>query len=252
MFAYVAAICVLTAVLFGLAPALHVSKTNHSDVLKEGGRGSTGSRRVRWFSGAMVVAELALTIVLLAGAGLMVRSFVTLYAVDLGIDIDHLMTMRLQLPETKYANAGGPPRVLRAARAAARRHPRRRGRRGDDRRAAARRRRAAAGDRRPVQRPSRARVRRDRHDQRRGSSTWSVCRSSAAGAFTTRDGAPGAETVIINERLAAQFFPGRGSDRTAPPLHAAQPGARHSPRTSGARSSASARRFGTARRRIST
>ena len=42
VFAYVAAICVLTAVLFGLAPALHVSKTNHSDVLKEGGRGSTG------------------------------------------------------------------------------------------------------------------------------------------------------------------------------------------------------------------
>ena len=105
VFAYVAAICLLTAVLFGLAPALHVSKTNHSDVLKEGGRGSTGHRRVRWFSSAMVVTELALTVVLLAGAGLMIRSFMTLYAVDIGIKTDRLMTMRLQLPESKYPNA---------------------------------------------------------------------------------------------------------------------------------------------------
>ena len=105
VFMYVAAICVLTAVLFGLAPALHVSKTNHSDVLKEGGRGTTGHGRVRWFSSAMVVTELALTVVLLAGAGLMIRSFMTLYAVDMGIKTDRLMTMRLQLPESKYANA---------------------------------------------------------------------------------------------------------------------------------------------------
>ena len=70
VFAYVAAICVLTAVLFGLAPALHVSKTNNTDVLKDGGRGSTPSRRARRFSGTLVVAELALTFVLLAGAGL--------------------------------------------------------------------------------------------------------------------------------------------------------------------------------------
>ena len=153
VFAYVAAICVLTAVLFGLAPALHVSRTNNNDVLKEGGRGSTGSRRVRRFSSAMVVAELALTIVLLVGAGSMVRSFLTLYAVDLGIDIDRLMTMRVQLPATKYADAGGAARLLRAARAAARGDSRRRGRRGHDRRAAARRRRAAARDRRPARDP---------------------------------------------------------------------------------------------------
>jgi putative ABC transport system permease protein len=103
--AYVAAICVLTAVVFGLAPALHISRTNHSDVLKEGGRGTTGHRRVRWFSSAMVVTELALTVVLLAGAGLMIRSFLTLYAVDIGIKTERLMTMRLQLPGSKYANA---------------------------------------------------------------------------------------------------------------------------------------------------
>ena len=104
VFAYVAGICALTAVLFGLAPALHVSKTNNNEVLKEGGRGTTGNRRARWLSGTMVVTELALTVVLLAGAGLMIRSFMKLETLDAGFPIDHLMTMRMQLPEAKYAN----------------------------------------------------------------------------------------------------------------------------------------------------
>lgn len=103
VFGYMAAICVLTAILFGLAPALHVSKTNTNDVLKESGRGSAGTRRARWLSGVMVVVELALTVVLLAGAGLLIRSFIKMYSLDLGISTDHLMTMRMQLPESKYA-----------------------------------------------------------------------------------------------------------------------------------------------------
>ena len=82
VFGYVAAICALTAILFGLAPALHVSKTNNNEVLKEGGRGTTGNRRARWLSGTMVVTELALTVVLLAGAGLMIRSFMNLQTLD--------------------------------------------------------------------------------------------------------------------------------------------------------------------------
>jgi len=105
VFGYVAAICVLTAIIFGLAPAVHVSKTSGNAALKEGGRGSVGSRRVRWFSGGIVVAELALSLVLLAGAGLMVRSFMKLYNLDVGFPTDHLMTMRMQLPESKYADA---------------------------------------------------------------------------------------------------------------------------------------------------
>ena len=102
VFGYVAAICALTAILFGLAPALHVSKTNNNEVLKEGGRGTTGNRRARWLSGTMVVTELALTVVLLAGAGLMIRSFMKLEQLDVGFPIEHLMTMRMQLPEAKY------------------------------------------------------------------------------------------------------------------------------------------------------
>jgi putative ABC transport system permease protein len=103
VFGYVAATCVVTAMLFGLAPALHVSKTNLNDVLKEGGRGSAGNRRVRWLSGAMIVTELALTIVLLAGAGLMIRSLMKIDALDIGIRTDHLTAMRMELKDSKYA-----------------------------------------------------------------------------------------------------------------------------------------------------
>ncbi|MGH7507108.1 MAG: ABC transporter permease, partial [Longimicrobiales bacterium] len=103
--AYVAALCVITAVLFGLAPALHVSRTNNYTVLKEGGRGTTGSSRLRRFGSAMVIVEIALTIVLLGGAGMMLRSFLTLYAIEPGIDTDRLLAMQIELPETKYPTA---------------------------------------------------------------------------------------------------------------------------------------------------
>lgn len=102
VFGYVAAVCVLTGVLFGLAPALHVSGTNLNEALKEGGRRGAGNRRALRLSGAMVVMELALTIVMLAGAGLMVRSFVKMYALDVGFASEHLMAMSVQLPDTKY------------------------------------------------------------------------------------------------------------------------------------------------------
>ena len=88
VFGYVAGTCGLTAILFGLAPALHVSKTNNNEVLKEGGRGTSRENcRARWLSGTMVVTELALTVVLLAGAGLMVRSFMNLERLDAGFSI---------------------------------------------------------------------------------------------------------------------------------------------------------------------
>ena len=102
VFAFLAAICVLTGILFGIVPAMQVSKTNVNDLLKEGGRGNAGSRRARWLSGTMVVVELALTLVLLVGAGLMVRSFLKMYTTELGIPIDHVMSMSMQLPSTKY------------------------------------------------------------------------------------------------------------------------------------------------------
>jgi putative ABC transport system permease protein len=102
VFAFFAAVCLGTGIVFGLAPALHVSKTDLNEVLKEGGRsGSSGVRARRWTS-VLIVAELALTLVLLAGAGLMMRSFLTLYRLDVGVDTAHLLTMRLALPAQKY------------------------------------------------------------------------------------------------------------------------------------------------------
>jgi len=100
--AFFALICLGTGIIFGLAPALHISKTDVNEVLKEGGRtGSAGVRARRW-TGALMVAELTLTVVLLAGAGFMIRNFVNMYSLDLGIDTSKLLTMNLALPERKY------------------------------------------------------------------------------------------------------------------------------------------------------
>ena len=102
VFGFFAAVCLGTGVVFGLAPALHVSKTDLNEVLKEGGRsGSSGTRARRWTS-VLIVAELALTLVLLAGAGLMIRSFLKVYSLDAGVETSHLLTMRLALPNQKY------------------------------------------------------------------------------------------------------------------------------------------------------
>jgi putative ABC transport system permease protein len=99
---FFALVCLGTGIIFGLAPALHISKTDVNEVLKEGGRsGSAGARASRW-TGALMVAELTLTVVLLAGAGFMIRNFLTLYSLDLGIDTTKLLTMALALPERKY------------------------------------------------------------------------------------------------------------------------------------------------------
>jgi putative ABC transport system permease protein len=105
VFAFFAVICLATGIVFGLAPALHISKTNVSEVLKEGGRtGSSGVGARRW-TGALVVVNLALTLVLLAGAGFMMRSFMAMYRMDLGIDTSRLLTMQMALPFRKYRNS---------------------------------------------------------------------------------------------------------------------------------------------------
>jgi len=100
--AFFIGVCLLTGIVFGLAPALHVSRTNVSETLKEGGRsGSGGIRARRWTSG-LVVAQLALTLVLLAGAGLMSRSFLNMYGMKVGIDTSRLVTMQMILSARKY------------------------------------------------------------------------------------------------------------------------------------------------------
>ncbi len=104
VFGYVAGICLLTGILFGLAPALNCSKLDLHETLKEGARGSAGGARSRRLSGALVVTEIALALVLLVGAGLMNRSFLKAYGIDIGINPKNLLTMRLTLSNKKYAS----------------------------------------------------------------------------------------------------------------------------------------------------
>jgi predicted permease len=102
VFGFLAAVSLGTGILFGLAPALHISKTNVNDVLKEGGRTGMGGIRARRWTGALIVGELALTLVLLAGAGFMMRSFLNLYQADTGVDPAPLLTANVSLPDRKY------------------------------------------------------------------------------------------------------------------------------------------------------
>jgi putative ABC transport system permease protein len=96
------AISLLTGVLFGLIPALQASRPDLNDALKEGSRGSTGGRS-RTFRNIFVVAEVSLALVLLVGAGLMIRSFMRLQSVETGFNSENVLTMRAQLPRKKYA-----------------------------------------------------------------------------------------------------------------------------------------------------
>jgi len=107
VFGFMAAVCLGTAILFGLAPALHVSRTDVNAVLKEGTRGGSGGVRARRWASALIVGEVALTLVLLSGAGFMMRSFMSLYTLDMGIDADGLTATQIYLPLTKYPEAPG-------------------------------------------------------------------------------------------------------------------------------------------------
>ena len=100
--AFTAAVAVLTGVLFGLAPALQGARANLTVTLREGGRGASGGRRQHRLRGALVISEIALSVVLLVGASLMIRSFIRLQRIDTGFDPDRVLTMRVNLAGTAY------------------------------------------------------------------------------------------------------------------------------------------------------
>src|SRR6266702_4100904 len=92
--AFTAAIAVFTGILFGLAPALHMARTDLMAALRDGGRGNAiGFRRNRLRS-VLVVGEVALALVLLSGAGLLMRSFYHLQSMDPGFDPRNILTFR--------------------------------------------------------------------------------------------------------------------------------------------------------------
>ena len=90
-----AAVCLAAAIVFGLLPALEASRPNLDAFLKESGRASTGGRRGRRLLGALIVVETALSVVLLAGAGLMLRSFSHLMSVPLGFRPERVLTVQI-------------------------------------------------------------------------------------------------------------------------------------------------------------
>jgi len=109
VFAFTFAVTVLAGILFGLVPALQTSRPNLNETLKDSGqRGSeTGGRnRVGSF---LIVSEIALSFILLAGAGLMIKSFLHLREINPGFNADNVLTMRLTLPPGKYKQ--GEPRA---------------------------------------------------------------------------------------------------------------------------------------------
>ncbi len=101
-----AALALVSGVLFGLAPALQLARPHLTAVLNDGGRSGTGGRRRRAVRGALVVVQLAFSVVLVVAAGLLVRSLVELYRIDLGFDPRNVLTLQLQLPQADYPDVG--------------------------------------------------------------------------------------------------------------------------------------------------
>ncbi|HJQ19495.1 MAG TPA: ABC transporter permease [Gemmatimonadaceae bacterium] len=103
--AFVAGAIVLTAILFGIAPALGATRTDLRDGLQEGTRGTSGGRSRQTFRSSLVVAQFALSLVLLAGAGLLIRTFAALLGAPTGMQPEHVLTMHLPVPvgSPKYA-----------------------------------------------------------------------------------------------------------------------------------------------------
>jgi predicted permease len=103
--AFTVGVCVLTAIVFGLAPAWHSSRTDLAASLKESGRTVSGGVGQAVLRNGLVVAEVALSVMLLVGATLMMRTVLALQKVELGIRTDRLLTLRVPLPAERYPDA---------------------------------------------------------------------------------------------------------------------------------------------------
>ena len=208
-FGFLFGICIVTGVLFGLAPALHVSRTNVNETLKEGGRsGSTGIRARRWANG-LIVAQLALTLVLLAGAGFMMRSFFEMYNREIGIDTSQVLTMQMILPVRKYPTTESRTTFMERA---------------EERLSSAADIEAVStatnlpgggGGSRPLEFAGRTEA---AENERPTVTSLSVgsryfdaigARVLQGRAFNQSDGLPGRETAIVNKRLVDMYFKGQ-------------------------------------------
>jgi putative ABC transport system permease protein len=107
-FAYFFAICIGTGIAFGSLPALQISKTNVNDNLKEGSHQTTGGSRARRMAAALLVAEIAMTVVLVSESSILLRDFLRATRLEAGVDTRNLITARLDIPYSTYANEKRP------------------------------------------------------------------------------------------------------------------------------------------------
>jgi len=104
--AFTLTLSVVTGLLFGLAPALQVTHPDLASAMKEGGRGASGDSGRRRLRSALVVVEVALAFVLLAGGGLLIRSFFQMMNVPLGFDPTNVLTLQVPIAGTRFASPG--------------------------------------------------------------------------------------------------------------------------------------------------
>ena len=100
--AFTLAIALLTGIVFGLAPAFDAGRRNVNEALTQGGRSGSGGISAR-YRGALVAGEVALALMLLVGAGLLIRTVRAMLSADQGFRRDHLLTLQINLPDTKYS-----------------------------------------------------------------------------------------------------------------------------------------------------
>jgi putative ABC transport system permease protein len=109
---FAVALSLVTGVIFGVAPALQASRTELTTTLREGGRGATGSALLDRLRPVLVAAEVALSLVLLVGAGLMLRSFAALQSVDTGFATENRLLFRVALPGSRYPEGAAAERLF--------------------------------------------------------------------------------------------------------------------------------------------
>jgi putative ABC transport system permease protein len=102
VFLFTLAVSIVTGIVFGLVPGIRAAKPDLNEALKEGSKGSMGSVASKHTRGVLVALEVALSLVLLVGAGLMIRSFLRLQQTNLGFNPENVLTVNLTLPESRY------------------------------------------------------------------------------------------------------------------------------------------------------
>ena len=112
---FTAVLAIVTGILFGILPAMQLSRPDVTGVLKEGGRSGTAGRSRQLARRGLVVLQLASSVVLALGAGLLIRSLVELNRIDLGFDTSNVLTAQLQVPATAYPQPADVVRFYRQA-----------------------------------------------------------------------------------------------------------------------------------------